>query len=458
MGRNFFSEFKRGLEQTFNPMTSRSQDPTGVTKIFNFPATNMPHINPIADIGGDILTGIEHGLGLGGGFLPPSMNPLTSHRENALSSVKDMTKKLLGMVNEAVKIVGGVDALAKILGIPTPSLVEVLKDPDTTANMRQLGDVAGVVAGVINFVGGSIADPFTALLAEQIGILSQTVTSAADLIDSANRVSGHWDNGDYAAMLKEMAGMTQTLKGVVSDEAAEDLRLDELNDRLNGFSEKAKKAQEVRDMTKKVLDKLNTKEAQDQLDIAELEEDQSRDAENFRQQQAELDELKLLEVADTEELREGQEKLSRGQEQIEAQNRRVLAEEGVLESNQLINRALQREQIKSLRTNTQMLKDIGSDNRHETQAIKHKQVILDNELQKLDTDERDEIDATLRMATKLDPPRTAADFIKDLDSYETNPHRIQYIAENYDQFIRLPQSQIDNLLEKMLDMGVGVAF
>ena len=257
MGRNYFNEFKRSMEQAFTPMSSRSQDPTGVTKIFNFPSTNMPHINPIANIGGDIITGIENGLGLGGGILPPSLNPFTPHRENALSSVSEMTEKMLGMINQALDIVGGVDILAGVLGVEPSQISKLFTDPNTTDRMRALGDVAGVLSGLIDVVGGGLADPITLLLSEQIGVLSQTVTSAADLIDGANRVGEHWNNGDYAAMLKEMAGMTQTLKGVVSDEAAEDLRLDELNDRLNDFSDKAEKAQQVRDKVKLSLSILN---------------------------------------------------------------------------------------------------------------------------------------------------------------------------------------------------------
>ena len=497
MPKNYHNEFKVGMIGSFNPLNVITHDPTGLSSgqyenhYTNNPVNSMWNpwdaakhaaeeaakaakkaaeaalkgVKKVIETEKTVAKNVLEGTGL----LP--------HKINALASMEKMSGMLLTMIKKGIDKIGGVEKLAQALGIEPKEIQRILANPDTTDGMRKLADIAGVVSGMIDVAAiATIENPVIsaplALIAEQLGVFSNTVSSGADLIDAANRIGGHWDKGDYAEILKELSGMGKTLKNAVSDEMAEDLRIDELTSRFDDLSEKAKIAQKVRDKVKEQLTKLNTKESQDQKDILELEDAQDRDTENFKKQQKELDDLKLLELQDTKtlqlgqeqlkrgqhQIQLGQEQLKRGQHQIEAQNRRILAEEGVLESGQLLNRTLIRKQIKSSRNNTEMLRQIASDNRHSTQAIAHKQVILDNELQKLDNEELDEIDATMRMATKLDPPRTFFDFNKDLDDFESNNHRVDYIAENYDTFIRLPQKEIDNILEQMLGLGAGASF
>ncbi len=451
MGRNYFNEFKSGLAQTFNPMTALSKDPTGVSKIFEFPSTNMPQLFPPLPI-----PSLPHLPSLPS-FPSNPFDPSANASSPALKSVADMEEKLKTIIQSVMDKIG-LDKISEATGIPESVLRAVMEETTGTKGMRNLADVAQVFSAIVEAAAGGPLDIFGDLAAEQIMEFASTLTSVADLIDAgketvdkAKKIGEHWNNGDYDKILDELADMSNILAKVAQKEITDELKLDEFETKMRDLAGKSRQAQKFRDDAKTFFgltkDELN-----------ELEEDQDRDAENFRQQAAEIDELRDLEIIDSEELKEGQEKLQRGQHQIEAQNRRILAEEGALEHGQLLNRELQRKQIQSSRDNNQLLREITKDNRSQTQAIKHGQVIQDNELQKLDTDERDEIDATLRMATKLDPPRDIADFVKDLDSYETNPHRIQYIAENYEQFIRLPADQIDNLLNKMLDMGIGVAF
>lgn len=536
MGRNYFNQFKRGLNQTFTPMTVFSKDPIGVTDAFLHPTNNMPQSNPVfgganqsnifglppfpklPPIGDVICTGLGFCPGKdgesGGGTIPPPPSP-DSGKETALLSVEDMAGTLSDTINHVLDIIG-FDKMATAIGMNPVELRDLLNNPDRAGDrFKALGDLAGVVAGIVNVFAVTTGDAPLALIAQQIGMTGTAIRAGGDLIEIVGETGVHFHNGDYGKMTESLKKMNKLLKGVVSDEVADKLQLDKLDDRLDTANNNIQLAKDARDAINNVLSKVKSQEFQDALDIKELEEDQDKDAAQFIAQQQQINELqnqlllprdkrgrnrnqqpidrnkfpqlpddrrgkdaepfperpetnlqKLDRVLEGEQglargqqgLRRGQELLAERQNQIEGQNRRILAEEGIIEKGQSQIRQAQRRQIQSSRTNNEILKQIGRDNRGQTQAIKHSQVILDNELQKLDTDERDEIDATLRMAVKLDPPRNLLDFVKDLNSFETNPHRVQYIAENYQQFIRLPQEQIDQLLSKMIQQGAIASF
>ncbi len=101
------------------------------------------------------------------------------------------------------------------------------------------------------------------------------------------------------------------------------------------------------------------------------------------------------------------------------------------------------------KNNLHTLKDIIKENRSETSAIKHSQVVLDNELQNLESEEKKEEDISMRIATSLDRPVSLGDFIKDIKSFNQNKSKVDYVVENYTQFISLPQQDMTTILDML---------
>ncbi len=75
--------------------------------------------------------------------------------------------------------------------------------------------------------------------------------------------------------------------------------------------------------------------------------------------------------------------------------------------------------------------------------------ILNKELQAINDNEEREADLYARMVTKLDPPITRSDFIKDLSSFSSLEAREEYLEENFDSLTKLPSDEIQRILAVM---------
>lgn len=119
--------------------------------------------------------------------------------------------------------------------------------------------------------------------------------------------------------------------------------------------------------------------------------------------------------------------------------------EQVEEADKTIKRLINKESQIELDNNKQ-LKNLIKENQSETEAIKHSQVVLDNELQALEKEEEKEEDTLNMIRTNLDRPLSVEDFLKDINSFNTHKAKLDYVVENYTSFINLSQPSIDKIL------------
>ncbi len=112
--------------------------------------------------------------------------------------------------------------------------------------------------------------------------------------------------------------------------------------------------------------------------------------------------------------------------------------------NVIANKELQIE-----KNNNDQLKILIDENKGDAEAQKHGQVLLDNELQKLETEEKKEEDISMRIATAIDRPVSINDFMKDIQSFNSEKAKIDYVVENYSTFISLGQGDINSILDML---------
>ena len=101
---------------------------------------------------------------------------------------------------------------------------------------------------------------------------------------------------------------------------------------------------------------------------------------------------------------------------------------------------------KQNKTNNEQLREFIETNVEES---RHNTQVLDDELQALETEEEKEVDLLGRIATKLDPPTSVADMIKDMGEFDTQEAKEQYIEENFALFTSLPMNNINQILSEL---------
>jgi len=112
------------------------------------------------------------------------------------------------------------------------------------------------------------------------------------------------------------------------------------------------------------------------------------------------------------------------------------------------------DEIKLDITNNEQIKQFIQENHGDNEALKHGQVILDNELKKLQTEELKEEDVLNQIRTTLDAPGNNFDFVKDIENFNNPKAILEYLAENLLQFEGLPAQQLDVILDLALSKGV----
>jgi len=110
---------------------------------------------------------------------------------------------------------------------------------------------------------------------------------------------------------------------------------------------------------------------------------------------------------------------------------------------------LTKKEISIDKNNNEQLKEIVSQNRGETAAIKHSQVILDAELRQIVDEEVMVNDNIARVATTLDRPRNVSDFLKDIQTFQSSQSKIDYVAENYRTFVNFNQFDMNSVLSTL---------
>ena len=76
----------------------------------------------------------------------------------------------------------------------------------------------------------------------------------------------------------------------------------------------------------------------------------------------------------------------------------------------------------------------------------HQTAVLNQELQALEDVEKKEEDLLGRMATKLDPPVTPADFVKDLGEFASKTAQEEYLEENFAALSNLGSKEIQRIM------------
>ncbi len=76
----------------------------------------------------------------------------------------------------------------------------------------------------------------------------------------------------------------------------------------------------------------------------------------------------------------------------------------------------------------------------------HNRKVLNNELQALEDVEEKQEDLLGRMATKLDPPVSMGDFIKDLGEFASKQAQEEYLEENFSTLSKLGSVQIQTIM------------
>lgn len=97
-------------------------------------------------------------------------------------------------------------------------------------------------------------------------------------------------------------------------------------------------------------------------------------------------------------------------------------------------------------SNNQQLKQLIKQNRAETNAIKHNENVLDNELKALEKEEEKEIDALVSIKNIIDRPTSANDFLEALSNFQTEDAKLDFLTENYDVLINFQETDIQEVL------------
>ena len=100
------------------------------------------------------------------------------------------------------------------------------------------------------------------------------------------------------------------------------------------------------------------------------------------------------------------------------------------------------------------IKEFIQDNHGLNESLKHGQVVLDNDLQALKTEEKKEEDVLNQIKTIIDVPATDSDFVKDIENFNNPKAILEYLAENLNQIEGLEISQLDAILDLALSRGV----
>ena len=124
----------------------------------------------------------------------------------------------------------------------------------------------------------------------------------------------------------------------------------------------------------------------------------------------------------------------------------------VVSGEDILNVTLGKE-TSEIRGVTDQLKILIKNNRSDAEAVQHNEIRLDDDLQKVSSEELKEVDELARIATTLDRPSTSQDFIKDLQSFSSSESKVEYIAENYQTFSLLSAKDIDRILDNLIDTG-----
>lgn len=76
----------------------------------------------------------------------------------------------------------------------------------------------------------------------------------------------------------------------------------------------------------------------------------------------------------------------------------------------------------------------------------NQRAVLNEELQALEQVGEKEEDLLGRMATKLDPPSTPADFVKDLGEFASKTAKEEYLEENFATLSKLGSAEIQRIM------------
>lgn len=315
----------------------------------------------------------------------------SSHRANALTSINDIANAGLSIVNKAIDILGGIENVAKAIGIDPQKLKQALSSPETPDRIAQLGDVFGVVAGLVNTFGVSTLDPVAIGIAEQLGVVSNTLQSGADLVRSGQAISKHWEKGEFDKIFKETAKMAGTLKNVVSEEHAEQLKLDELQKKFNTFSKVAEVSQKVVGKLTNKVEALQVEEEKEEIEISQLE--------------SRVDTIDKREQKDHVEVLQEINKI------------KVSTQQAVQRENAVIS--------------------------SEIQAVGKE---IESELQREETD----LEAVERA---VNPPQDIHEMLRDLAEETHGPDMIRYVVDNIEVFLSATPEQQNQVLDLMLDSG-----
>ena len=99
------------------------------------------------------------------------------------------------------------------------------------------------------------------------------------------------------------------------------------------------------------------------------------------------------------------------------------------------------------------IKDFIDENQGEINAIRHTDLVIQEGLAELEKEEKQEVDALVRIATTLDKPVNINDMMTDLSKFESIKAKTDFVIENYNTFIGLPPQDKSNILELLLEQG-----
>lgn len=119
-----------------------------------------------------------------------------------------------------------------------------------------------------------------------------------------------------------------------------------------------------------------------------------------------------------------------------------------------ITNKLLREEIRADKTHNQQIKEFIKENHGENEALKHGQVVLDEELKKIELQEEKQEDILNQIKTDIDEPITNFDFVKDIDNFIEPRAIIEYLAENLLQLENLDKEKFNLILDLALRKGV----
>ena len=335
-----------------------------------------------------------------------------------------MTEKGLSLVRTAIDSLGGIEAVAAAIGIGADKIRNILKDPRTTQGARNLADVIQVVSGIVDAVGLASANPITTpaglLLSEQLGILAGTITSGADLLDSANKVSDHWENGEYDKLLRELGNMTGTLGNIVSEEKKDQLQLDRLQNTFNDFADKAEQADKVVTQVKGAVGEV-------QSTLSVIRGQEAKELEGIDSIQNVVDSIQISEKSEAEDIQDIETRLTKLSQQ------EATTTQSILEATNNSKKTIQHE--------------LSLDN-----------AIIANELKAVGEEIKEEQADIQSLQQTLNPPESISEMIGTIAKIATETansgEMIRFVIDNVDLFTSASDEDQSRVLDSMLDSGV----